>query len=444
MKKLPPHSNEVEQTVLASIFLDGVVTIQAALDKKVTEDSFFNEQNRLLWLAMIWAFKRGTPLEIDAISTALLEKDKLGKVGGTEYLIKVCNRVPTTAGTIHAIEKLQELYMLREIISRSNQLIENAHEFNGDFSVFTAQIEDALRIREGLEKQLTLNDACDSINDRLDRIARGELKEGDNGMAWPWKDATRYLGPIQNGELVIIAARPSRGKSSVARQLAWCWSQRYGNVMLFSREMPVGELPPLFAQSLSGSSWREARNGRLTLKEVEALKEGMKEVKSNLALKVFDRDRTISQVLARVKAQCLQAKPCAVIIDYLQIYDPELNKGETLDAGIGRMSMALKDLAVSMGIVVIALAQLNRSVEKEERTPRLSDLRSSGSLEQDADRVAFISWNSTKANGEAQDFNDQNVIEIESQIIQAKGRGEGQAVCDLRFHRGTATFKSLG
>jgi replicative DNA helicase len=444
MRKLPPHSNEIEETIIASVFLDGITTIQACLDKKVCEDSFFKDENRLLWKTFIWAFKRGTPLEIDAISTALLEKDKLGKVGGTEYLLKVTNRVPTTVGTKHAIDKLQELYMLREIISRSNQLIENAHSFNGDFSVFTAQIEDALRIREGLEKQLTLNDACDSINDRLDRIARGELKEGDNGMAWPWKDATRYLGPIQNGELVIIAARPSRGKSSVARQLAWCWSQRYGNVMLFSREMPVGELPPLFAQSLSGSSWREARNGRLSLKEVDALKEGMKEVKSNLALKVFDRDRTLSQIVARIKAQCLQVKPCAVVIDYLQAYDVEQTKGETRDVAIGRFTRAMKDLAIDLNMPVILLAQIGRSVEKEEREPRLSDIRESGNIEQDADRCVFVHWAAKKTDGEPQDLNDQNNIEIECSLIQAKGRGEGQATCQLVFHRPTATFKSVG
>ena len=136
MSKQPPHSLDVEETVIASVFLDGITTIQAALDKKVDENSFFDERNRLLWKTFIWAFKRGTPLEIDAISEALKEKRKLDDVGGYDYFLKVTSRVPTTSGTKHAIEKLQELFMLRELINRSNAIIEDAHNYTGDISVF--------------------------------------------------------------------------------------------------------------------------------------------------------------------------------------------------------------------------------------------------------------------------------------------------------------------
>lgn len=443
MSKQPPHSLDVEETVIASVFLDGITTIQAALDKKVGETSFYDEKNRLLWKTFLWAFKRGTPLEVDAIAGELKEKRKLDAIGGYDYLLKITSRVPTTSGTKHAIEKLQELFMLRELIDRSNAIIEDAHNYTGDISVFYSRIADALKVREGLEKTLTLKDACDEIGARLDRIANGELRDGDNGLEWPWRDASRYLGPIQGGELVIIAARPSRGKSSVARQMAWSWAQRYGQVMLFSREMPVSEMPPLFAQSLSGISWRELRNGRCTLKEVSSFKEGLAQVKEEPNLSIYDKDRTLSQIIARVKAQCLVKKPCAVMIDYLQAYDVEQTKGETRDVAIGRFTRACKDLALELSIPVVLLAQIGRSVEKEEREPRLSDIRESGNVEQDADRVCFVHWLTKDAKGQSIDINDQTNQVMPCKLIQAKGRGEGSATSDLLFKRPIASFHSM-
>lgn len=442
MKK-PPHSLDVEETVIASVFLDGITTIQAALDKKVDENSFFDDKNRLLWKTFIWAFKRGTPLEVDAIAEALKEKRKLDDVGGYDYFLKVTSRVPTTAGTKHAIEKLQELYMLRELINRSNAIIEDAHNYTGDISVFYSRIAEALKVREGLEKTLTLKDACDEIGARLDRIANGGLKDGDNGLEWPWRDCSRWLGNAQGGELIIVATRPSRGKSSLARQIAWCWAQRYGNVMLFSREMPVSEMPPLFAQALCGISWRETRNGRSSLKQISAFKESLAEVKECQNLSIYDKDRTLSQIVARVKSQCIVKTPSAIMIDYLQIYDPEQVKGETRDQSIGRFTRTMHDLAVDLGIPVIVLSQVNRSSEKEERPIRLSDLRESGSIEQDANRVWALEWQS-EHNGQKIDFNDQSIIDIPCvNVVQLKGRGEGQGIASLRFNRPTASFHSM-
>lgn len=440
MKTLP-NSSQAEETVIASILLDGIETMQIALDKKVSEDSFYDERNKLLWKTFLWAFKRGTPLETDAITAALTEKGKLAQVGGIEHLLNVTLKTPTTSGTRHAIDKLQELLMLREIIKRSHGFIEAAHDYTGDMAQLTTSIEECLKIRDGLEKTLTLNESCDDIELRLKRVLSGEIREGDNGMPWPWKEANRWLGPIQNGELVVIAARPSRGKSSIARQMAWAWSKEFGDVLLFSREMPVSELPPLFAQSLCGHSWREARNGRLHHKEVQELIESLKEVKANTSLKVFDRDRTLTQIIARVKAQCLKKKPVAVFIDYLQAYDTEQAKGETRDIAIGRFTRSMKDLAIDLAIPVILCAQLSRSVEKEEREPRASDLRESGNIEQDCDRLLAVHWKA-EHDGIKQDFNDQETERVHTSLIQLKGRGEGQAVAPLLFHRPTASFKS--
>jgi len=171
--------------------------------------------------------------------------------------------------------------------------------------------------------------------------------------------------------------------------------------------------------------------------------QGLKEVAEMKTLSVFDQDRTLSQITARVEA-CKTFMPVkAIIVDYLQRYDPQQERGETRDIAIGRMTMALKDLAVSLKIPVILLAQLGREVEKENRQPRLSDLRESGNIEQDADRVIFIHAPDEKLDGSTQDLNDQSLSRIEVNICQAKGRSDGVATLTMSFHRPTTTFHQI-
>jgi replicative DNA helicase len=251
------------------------------------------------------------------------------------------------------------------------------------------------------------------------------------------------MGRATAGELIIIAARPGRGKSSCARQVAWHWANKHGNVLLFSREMPIEQLAPLFAQVRSGVSWRLIRRNQAMDADAKRFTRGLEEVAALKTLSVFDQDRTLSQITARVEA-CKAFMPIkAIIVDYLQRYDPQQEKGETRDVAIGRMTMALKDLAVSLKIPVILLAQLGREVEKENRLPRLSDLRESGNIEQDSDRVIFIHAPDEKEDGSTQDLNDQSVQRIEVNIIQAKGRSDGVATLSMSFHRPTTTFSAL-
>lgn len=440
--RLPPHAIEAEETLLSGCFIDPADSIAKALDAKVCEDSFYVPANRLIWKTVLWAYRRGIPIEVGAISEELKKLGKLDAVGGYQGLIKASSSSPTTAGLANAIQTVQERYMLRDLIKRGTKIVEDAHSYSGDIACFVESIEEALSLREGLEKQKTWAQACDESIERLKRISEGKQTDEDVGMEWPWKDATRFLGPVQKGELIVVAARPGRGKSSVARQLAAFWAEKYGPVDLFSREMPIGQLPVLFAQTVCGHSWREARYGRLHPHEVSQFTEALRSVKAIKNLRIHDRDKTFTQVFARIRAQVQLSKPKAIIIDYLQIYDVEQQKGETRDMAIGRITKALKDIAIDLSIPVILLAQISRSVEKEEREPRLSDIRESGNVEQDSDRVVFVHWPQKDSDGQFIDFNDHSVTTIGAKLLQAKGRGEGQGTCDLVFKRPIASFFS--
>jgi len=443
--RVAPNSNDMEMGLLCCIFMEGGSEILLeAIDGKIEEKSFYFPNNGLLWKTALWLHKNGKELSMMVVAEELKKLGKLDKIGGHGYLGKVANLLPTPMQSKVFIEKIQELYMQRELIKAGENLISASYSYEGDAAKFIQVVEDCLALREGLEKQKTMSEACDEAIARVERIAKGEQSDEDVGLEWPWKDANRFLGPIQKGELVIVAARPSRGKSCVARQLAYHWANKHGPVDLFSREMPIGQLPFLFAQSNCGYGWRDARYGKLHHKELLEFSNALKELKKVKNLRIHDRDKTFSQVFARIRAMVQMSKPKAVLIDYLQIYDVEQQKHETRDLAIGRITKALHDLAVDLNIPIVLLCQIGRSVEKEEREPRCSDLRESGNIEQDSDRVVFIHWNAKDSTGVPQNFNDQDVREVEAKLIQAKGRGEGMATCDLLFKRPIATFFSMG
>lgn len=440
--RIPPHSSDAEEAVLSAIFLDGADTLSKCLDAKVCDESFYVPANALVWKTLCWCNKRGTPLEVPSVCEALREKKKLDDVGGMEYLLRVSSKLPTTAGVKAAIETLQRLYIQRRALQLGQETVDAAFNYEADLAVFATKIEEALRIREGLEKPKTLQEATRDTRVLVQRIQKGEDIKEERGYTYPWDEANEKLGAIKPGEFVIIAARPGRGKSSIARQLALHWQAEYGKVAYFSREMPVGQLPQLFAQTICGVSWADVLKGRAHKAEILEFLAALDVVeKSRIAIQ--DRDTKFSQIQARVKAMMQVEKPSAIFLDYIQIYDPEQQKGETRDTALGRMSTGLKGLAIDYNIPVIGLAQIARSVEREEREPRSSDLRECGSLEADADRIIFSHWLPTlRGTNIAQDFNDWGIKTVHAELIQTKGRSDGQARIPLDFRRNTTTFLS--
>jgi replicative DNA helicase len=440
--RVPPHSIEAEEQLLSSVFLDGAETLMKALDAKVTEESFYVPANALIWKTITWAYRKGIPLETHAIAGELKRLGKLDQIGGVSYLAKATSAMPTTAGTSHSIKKVQELYMLRTLIRKGTQIVDDAYDYTGDLSSFVQNVEEAIAVREGLEKPKTIADACDAYAEKLDRIQAGKATQDDKGLDWPWPDANKFLKPIRRGEVVVPAARPSRGKSSLARQLVQYWSQ-YGTVLYFTREMDVDEVAPLFAQTQSGLPLADGEIGRWHAKEYAEFKTALQDVKKMKNAVIIDTDNNEAQILARFKAYSQREKVVAVVIDYLQLMDMKIEKGGTRDQAIGQFMLAIKDAAKNSGVPFVVLAQLNRSSEKEERKPRLSDLRESGNIEQTATRVVFIHWNATTRQGVAQDFEDEATQTIECQLIQAKSRYTGAATCDLLFKRPLASFYSI-
>ncbi len=439
-----PHSDEQERTVIVNVLMDGPPALSKALDAKIGEECFYNSTHRKVWKSILWLHLHGKPIDISVLAEELKKNGKLEELGGYSALVEVTTGGGSAMSFPYAIEKVRELHMLRRLITIAEETKEKAIGYSGSVDEFVAKVSAALALKGETEKVKTMDDIVAEVAASCSRILAGHADESDTGMRWPWAAWNNTLGPAQGGELIIVAARPGIGKSSCARQMAWKWAQEYGDVLYFSHEMTQRSVVAALAQSVARVSYRSLKRGELNKQQGEAFMAALNEVAQAKRLHVFDRDCTYAAVMSRIQALKQVRKIKAVFVDYLQIQDPQQDRGETRDLAIGRMSKGYKMLANELDIPVILLSQISRMVERDGRRPYLSDLRESGNIEQDADRVVFL--HAPKENprtGAEQDLNDGTLSTVYVEAIQAKGRGEGQHTAELMFHRPTTTFHDI-
>ena len=433
MSVVLPHSEEGERIVLSCILLDGPASLAKAIDGKIEEECFYLPQHRRLWRAIQWQHKNSQPLELHALVEELKKVNKLHEVGGLAGLVEMTQAACTTAQLSHWIDVVRQHYVMRELHATCSRMAEKTLAHSGSVEGFVMEVNNLITKHHEGQKQETLADAADSAIQLVERVQAGTYTDKDIGMSFPWPDWDRRFGLAKPGELIIISARPGMGKSSCCRQIAQHWA-RDGKVLLFSREMPTKQMAPLFAQTECGISYRDILSGRLSHSYLETFKQELAKVR-NLQVAVYDQDRTLSHIVTRAKAFAQVSKPKAICVDYLQRYDAQQERGETRDMALGRFTMAMKDLAIELSVPVILLAQLGRSVERENREPRLSDLRESGNLEQDADRVIFLNAPDHRPDGTMQTITDNDLRFIYVDAIQAKGRSDGTGRCGMMFDR---------
>lgn len=433
MSVVLPHSEEGERIVLSCILLDGPASLAKAIDGKIEEECFYLPQHRRLWRAIQWQHKNSQPLELHALVEELKKVNKLHEVGGLAGLVEMTQAACTTAQLSHWIDVIRQHYVMRELHATCSRMAEKTLAHSGSVEGFVMEVNNLITKHHEGQKQETLADAADSAIQLVERVQAGTYTDKDIGMSFPWPDWDRRFGLAKPGELIIISARPGMGKSSCCRQIAQHWA-RDGKVLLFSREMPTKQMAPLFAQTECGISYRDILSGRLSHSYLETFKQELAKVR-NLQVAVYDQDRTLSHIVTRAKAFAQVSKPKAICVDYLQRYDAQQERGETRDMALGRFTMAMKDLAIELSVPVILLAQLGRSVERENREPRLSDLRESGNLEQDADRVIFLNAPDHRPDGTMQTITDNDLRFVYVDAIQAKGRSDGTGRCGMMFDR---------
>ena len=449
--RLPPNDNDAEEAVIGSLLINGTSIFQIA-DFLQPADFYF-EQNQWLFEAAVTLYKRDEAINQVTLAQELSRTGKLEQVGGAaklSYLISVC---PTSLDIEHYARIVYRLSIMRQMITAGNRISTIGYESGPDVEESMAKAESVLfKLRRGGGS----NDLT-HIREVLDKYFEVETKSDDKPERLPYVPCgfaglDEFLGGLQRSDLIIIAGRPSMGKTSLALNMARNAAvQSRACVALFSLEMGRDSLVTRLVSSESGINSRRIRFGEHHNEEEERKIMEATGVLSEVPIYIDD---TPMIRVAEMRAKALRLnyeRPIdLVIIDYLQLKQGEATRGggENRVQEISLISRSLKALARELDAPVIAVSQLSRAVEmRTSHEPQLSDLRESGSIEQDADVVMFIYRDEYYYKNEEEWVTahpDREFPREEADVIIAKHRNGPTGRVKLRFRQNLAKFESLG
>ncbi|MEX0931354.1 MAG: replicative DNA helicase [Candidatus Paceibacterota bacterium] len=435
--RIPPQHNDSEQALLGSIMLDPELIID--LLDLISERSFYSEKHRIIFSTMVDLHNRATPIDLLSVSAKLEEQKKLEIIGGNTYLADLVNKVPSAANARYYAEIVHKKFMLRKLITASEEIAELSYAEAEDLDFILDRSEkvvyDVTNI-SGVHKFVALNDTLHEAWERLDKLHRskGEMRGVPTGFA----QLDSKLAGLQKSDLIILAARPSMGKTSLALDIARQAATKHNiPVGIFSLEMSSQQLVDRMLASESRVDAWKLRTGNLsTDTEFDKLRDSLDSL-SKAPIYIDDQPgnnilkmRSVARKLKREKGLGL------IIVDYLQLMVPTQTKStDSVVQQVTEISRSLKNLARELDVPVLALSQLSRAVESRGGKPRLSDLRDSGSIEQDADVVMFI-HREDKYN---EDSDRPNIAEI---LIE-KHRNGPTGKAELFFDENKSTFINI-
>jgi len=438
-EKLPPQNTEVEKSLLGSLMLDKNAIIKVA-DFLQPRD-FYKRDHQQIYQVIVELFEKGEPVDLLAVSTRLKEKKLFEEIGRNSYLTELINTVPTAAHISNYAKIVQRKRILRDLIEASQEINSMGYDEKEDIDVLLDRAEQ--RIFSIAQKSLTqrfipIKDGLEDAFERIDKLSKHE--GGLRGLPTGFTDLDNTLAGLQKSDLVILASRPSMGKSSLAVNIATniAINQKIP-IGLFSLEMSKDQVVDRLIASLSNVDLWKLRTGRLSS---EGEDNDFSRIQDAMGLlseaPIYVDDAASSNVLQmRAMARRLQAERGLglIIIDYLQLMEPR-NPATTMVQQVTEISRSLKGLAKELNIPVLALSQLSRAVEQRSpQIPRLSDLRESGGLEQDADVVLFI----FREDRYRSDTARKNIADI----IIAKHRNGPIGKVELYFDDRIVSFRNL-
>ena len=389
LNKLPPQNLEAEQSVLGALMLD-----QSAITKvadTLRPEDFYKQTHQMIFRAMLDLYQKNEPIDLVNLTNRLSGLKGLEEVGGPAYLAGLANSVPAATHVTHYAKIVREKRTLRDLIDASSYILGLGYREDAEVEALVDEAEQRIfRIsqRSTTKDFLAVESLLQDSFTRIDRL--NEDKNALRGIPTGFKDIDRLLSGLQRSDLIILAARPSMGKSTLALDIARRAAQKNYSVGVFSLEMSKDQLVDrLLASQAEVDLWR-LRTGQLAEDDFHRLPEAF----GTLAkLPIFIDDSGSSTILEmRTLARRLQAERGLdlLIVDYLQLMQTR-GRIENRVQEISEISRSLKALARELNIPVLALSQLSRGVEhRPDHRPKLADLRDSGSIEQDSDVVMFI------------------------------------------------------
>ncbi len=444
LHKIPPHNEEAEQSFLGALLIDPEAIMKIA--DKVRPDDFYFEKHRHLYEAMVELYSKHEPIDILSLGNRLDELDKLKFAGGRAYIAELTNIVPTSSNILHYSGIIQKKSTLRRLISAASTISKMGYdESEDDLAIVLDEAEQAMfSVSKNHLKQsfvpikAILSDAFERI-DQLHK-ERGKLR----GVPTGYTGLDNLLAGFQKADLVILAARPSVGKTAFALSLMLHAAVKHKiPVGLFSLEMSKEQLVDRLICAEGDIDLWKLRTGKLSDRDDDFPKVG--KALGILADTPIYIDDSASANIMEIRAKCRRLKAehglGMIIIDYLQLMESRGAKENRVQE-VAEISRGLKQIARELEIPVIALSQLSRTVEAlKPAIPKLSHLRESGSIEQDAYVVMFIYRKAVDKNYQPDELSpeEQNIAEIHI----AKHRNGPTGIVKLYFDGARATFRNL-
>ncbi|OHE78983.1 MAG: replicative DNA helicase [Verrucomicrobia bacterium RIFCSPLOWO2_12_FULL_64_8] len=392
----PPYSQEAEEYLISCCLLDGSDTIARCLEARLAPQAFHVPANQLIFAKLVELYQKNPPVALEVLIEELRTAKQLEAVGGVAYLMQVSARIPTTAQAVYFIEKVRELHLLRELIKVATGAVEQCYNYQGGLEEFIDKVEqDIFQVTQDRISEAALP-MKESTREAMTIITKLMMKKGElTGVASGYKDLDQLTFGFQRQEMIVVAARPSMGKTSLALNIAEAAGlPRKGDpvpTLIFSLEMSSAQLALRMLCSRAKVNIKLLREGLLPKhgSEEQRLVEVADEL-SKSPLFVDDSSHlTIMELRAKARRLYTRHKLGLIIVDYLQLISPSDPKVPR-EQQVAEASRGLKAMAKELDLPVVVLCQLNRASEKENRSPRLSDLRESGSIEQDADVVLML------------------------------------------------------
>lgn len=431
--KVPPHDLEAERSVLGAILIDSEAMSLVA--EFLRPDHFYASEHKIIFSSMMSLYEKQKPIDIVTIKDELKKNDALKKIGGKAYIADLINTVPTSANIEQYGLIVKGHFIRRSLIDLSSRIVEKAFDDKGDVKKLLDEAERAIfsLSQANLTKDFVeLKDILSESFERLEEL----VKKGNNlrGIATGFSSLDNKLAGLQDSNLIILAARPGIGKTTFSLNIALNTAIKEKNpVGFFSLEMSKEELVDRLLVGVADiDAWR-LKTGRLSDEDYKRLHDAMAELSD--ALIFIDDTPGLSILEMRTKARKLKIEKDIklLVVDYLQL----ANAGRYFESRVNEVSavsQGLKNLARELKIPVLAISQLSRAVEQRGvKKPQLSDLRESGSIEQDADVVIFLYQEE-----ETEDLLDQNKKLIK--LFIAKHRNGPTGEIDLMFRGDRVKF----
>ncbi|MDY6268780.1 MAG: replicative DNA helicase [Selenomonadaceae bacterium] len=435
-QRVPPQNIDAEMSVLGAMLIKKEAITQA--QELLKSDDFYREAHRLVYESMLELAADSEPVDLVTLAEALRKKELLEKIGGISFLTQLANYTPTAANLVYHAKIVKEKSELRHLIDAATEIASNAYEATDDVTDIMDDAEKKILAVAGSQATGGFEPIKDIVINAIDHVETiYENKGGLTGIDTGFTDLNNMTSGLQKSDLVLVAARPSMGKTAFTLNIATFAAMHGHTVAFFSLEMSKEQLVQRMLCSEGGIDSQRLRTGTLGDEDWSNLIATADKVSK--AKLFIDDTAGIGVMELRSKARRLKAEHGLdlIVIDYLQLMQGRSKGGDnSRQQEVSEISRSLKALARELDVPVVALSQLSRSVESRTvKKPMLSDLRESGSLEQDADIVMFLY---------REDYYDQETQKKNiTEVIIAKHRNGPIGTVELFFQKEFTKFRTL-